>query len=244
MKKIVSLILVLTLVLCTVSALADIKVKASNGTVTVKVTKACKISVKKGGEQYYIDVPKGTSILPLPYGTGKYSVTEYFHVSGKTWKEGKRATCKYAGDPEETFRHPSAVVNFDDSSLAVKKASELCVGLSSEKEKAQAIWAWVTTHFVYDYVRAAEVVKTNAARTMVNIDDVFTKKLGICYDLSVMAVAMLRSQGMAARLEIGSGHAWLKVSIDGTYALMDIGTKLQTGKGKAAGLDYKAEEVF
>ena len=59
-----------------------------------------------------------------------------------------------------------------------------------------------------------------------DIDECWTKKMGICQDLSALTCAMLRSQGVPARLMIGtlgSGtpHAWVLAVVDGEDKFFD-----------------------
>lgn len=244
MKKLVALVLAAMVLLSVSVALADVSAKVGDGVVTVTVTKPCRIAIKSGDSEHYFDVEEGQTVLPLTFGGGKYSVTEYFHHSGRKWKKGKSVSFSYNGDGEAAYRQPNFVVNYNEEGLAAQKASELCATATTDKEKANIIYKWMIHTFTYDYVEAAQLVTNSAGRYSVNADEVLLKQSGVCYDLSALFVAMCRSQGLTARLEIGDGHAWAVVVIDGKEAIADIASKLQTGNSKASGFSYEAKEVF
>ena len=226
------------------NAIAEFRAKVGNGTITVRTTEPCRVMIQKENDKYHYDLEAGVTVLPLQYGDGKYLVTQYFHVSGKDWQKGKRVTVDYNGDAEEAFLSSNLMVNYTNHSLAVVKAAELCEGLTDANEKASTIYKYIVHNFVYDYISSFDIKQGKAKLDVVDIDDVFAKGKGVCYDLSIMAAAMLRSQGIPARVEIGHGHAWLKVMIGDKEKLMDIAAKLETGKPKAANFEYAAERYF
>ena len=245
MKKILAVVLVLALTLSLAAAKADFTAKAAKGTVAVKTTKDCKIVIQKGVETHHYDMKKGEEAnLPLAFGKGKYSITEYDPAEGNLYREAKKTSLYYRGDPDEVFRKPNIMVNYDQNNLAIQKAEELCAGLDGEKAKASAVYKWVCAHFAYDYVGAAKIASTKKVREMVDIDQTFEVQIGVCYDLSVMTCAMLRSVGVTAKLAIGHGHCWVIVVIDGHEKVMDVASKLQTGNATSKGFRYVPEELF
>lgn len=223
---------------------AEISAKVAEGTVVVKTTAPCRILITKGKDQHHYDVGKGETVLPLTFGTGKYSITEYFHISGNKYKPGKKISIKYNGDKNAAFKAANIVVNYNDDTLAVKKAAELCFGLDTEKEKTNAIYKWVRKNFTYDNIKAIKILSGEQKQYYPDVDETFRIKSGVCYDLSAMVVAMLRSQGIAARLEKGDNHAWVVASIEGKDVVIDMTSALQTGKSKNPNFQYKATEVF
>ena len=99
------------------------------------------------------------------------------------------------------------------------KAKELTYGMSSAKEKYEAITDYVRGHFLYDYIRAIKIPKKNAYP---DIDYCWRNKMGICQDIAAMTVGMLRTVGVNACMCVGSAdghhHAWVEATIDGkTY---------------------------
>ena len=76
--------------------------------------------------------------------------------------------------------------------------------------------------FSYDFIKSVTV----KSGQLPDIEYCWEKKMGICQDLSAMTCAMLRSQGVPARLIIGtlgSGtpHAWVLAVVDGEDTFFD-----------------------
>ena len=73
---------------------------------------------------------------------------------------------------------------------------------------------FLANNFTYDYDLAASV----QSGYVPNLDEVLHKKEGICFDYSALVTAMLRSQGIPTRLEIGyhgqEYHAWISKYCD------------------------------
>ena len=106
-------------------------------------------------------------------------------------------------------------VNFTADSLPVAKAEELADGASSDLYNIRSVYNYIITHFTYDYSKASSVT----SGYLPDIDEVFTSEKGICFDYAALTTAMLRSQDIPCKLQIGySGdvkHAWIDVYIRG-----------------------------
>ncbi|MBR0388084.1 MAG: transglutaminase domain-containing protein, partial [Clostridia bacterium] len=81
---------------------------------------------------------------------------------------------------------------------------------------------YMKTHFVYDYIKSVSV----KPGTLPDLEESWEKRMGICQDLSAIMVAMLRSQGVPARMEIGTlntstYHAWVVAIVDGKEEFFD-----------------------
>ena len=77
-------------------------------------------------------------------------------------------------------------------------------------------------NFVYDYIKSVTV----KPGLLPQIDDCWNNKMGICQDLAAMTCAMLRSQGVPARLMIGTVgsntyHAWVVAVVNGKNEFFD-----------------------
>ena len=246
MKKVIGVIIFLVFLSLAVTALADMTAKVNNaeGTVVVTCTRACKVKVVAGENSYAFTCSPGENVLPLVWGNGRYSVTEYIHYEGNQYIEMDSISLIYCGYPEEAYRHPNTLVKYSDDCLAVRKAAELCADAETDKEKVSAVWQYVISNYYYDYIQAINIKANNAKRPDVDIDAVFSAHSGVCYDLSIMTCAMLRSQGVTASVEVGDGHAWVIAYADGKKLLVDPAARLQTGKNRMAGFKYKASEQF
>ena len=79
----------------------------------------------------------------------------------------------------------------------------------------KTFYNYVTSHITYDYDKANSV----EAGYLPDIDETLLTGTGICFDYAALLTAMLRSQDIPCKLEIGySGeikHAWIDVYIRG-----------------------------
>ena len=77
----------------------------------------------------------------------------------------------------------------------------------------KTFYTYITTHITYDYHKA----ETVEAGYLPNVDETLKTGTGICFDYAALLTAMLRSQDIPCKLEIGySGdikHAWVDVYI-------------------------------
>ena len=249
-KLVVGIFAMLVLVVCTfVFSLSEVLMPVASGK---KVLKADKLTVDaSNADQGYIMVkgPKtktrlkvtveitGTKlqydlngegeyeVFPLQLGRTNYTVSLWRQVEGK--KYGKIGQVKVAGKMEDElscFLYPNQYVNYTKNSACVKESAEICKGLETDKEKVDAIRKYVVKNFQYDYIKSVTVAGSSGM--LPDIEGCWKSKKGICQDLSAMAVAMMRAQGIHATLVIGtlgSGtpHAWVMVYLDGEEIFFD-----------------------
>jgi transglutaminase-like putative cysteine protease len=109
------------------------------------------------------------------------------------------------------FLYPNAYVNFTASSAAVKKGKELAEGTDNDLEVVENVYHYIVKNITYDYDKA----ETVQSGYVPNVDDTLATGTGICFDYASLMGAMLRSQGIPTRLEIGYAgteyHAWISV---------------------------------
>lgn len=95
---------------------------------------------------------------------------------------------------------------------AIIKAKELAKGLS-QREKYNAITAWINLHFVYDYIKSLTVKRYGVKP---DPQGCWERHMGICGDLAALAVEMLNAAGVNAKYVTGKAdgipHAWVKTS--------------------------------
>lgn len=199
------------------------------GYVMVKAAKSkkkLKVRVKKGDKTltYDLNTNGKYEVFPLQYGEGKYTFTLYKNVSGKKYsEEGKVAITAKMSDPLMAFLYPNQYVAYDEKTACVKEAEELCKDLEGDQKKIfKTICEYMRTHFAYDYIKSVSV----KSGTLPDIEGAWKKHMGICQDLAAIMVAMLRSQGVPARLDIGTlnaslYHAWVTAVVDGEEKLFD-----------------------
>ena len=102
--------------------------------------------------------------------------------------------------------------------------------MSGQADIYKTICEYVKTHFAYDFIKSVTV----KAGVLPDIDGCWEKKMGICQDLSAMTIAMLRSQGVPARLMIGmlganTYHAWLTAIVNGEEKFFDPTAEVNGG---------------
>ena len=162
-------------------------------------------------------------VFPLQYGNGKYTFILYRNVSGKKYsEEGKVTLSVNMPDPLSAFLYPNQYVNYTDTTPAVVEAGKICAGMTDQPKVYKTICDYMKSHFAYDYIKSV-TVKSNQ---LPDIDEAWSKNMGICQDLSAIMVAMLRSQGVPARLMIGmlnesTYHAWVTAVVNGEEQFFD-----------------------
>lgn len=209
-----------------------------------KTDKRMQLIVKHGSDSLYYEI-NGLGeyvIIPLQFGSGKYTFTLMI-----VQKKGGRE-CNCAGnitlkcrmkDESSCFLYPNQYVNYDAESPFVEKAGELCKGLTKPKDIARAVCKYVLADFKYDHRKKLSIKVKKTKNLLPDIETTWKTKKGVCNDLSALTCAMLRSQGIPAKLAIGradgSYHAWVVIIIDGKTKRFDPSFSARS---------YKAERYY
>ena len=200
---------------------ADASIDASNaadGYVMVKYTgSAAKvrmlIETPAGNTYNYLMALDGQyDVYPLSEGSGTYKIGVYENLHddqyATAFTQSVNVTLK---DEYSMFLYPNAYVDFNANSNAVKKGQELAAGANTDIEVVQNVYHYITKNVTYDYDKA-ETVQSGYIPT---VDETLATGKGICFDYASLMGAMLRSQGIPTRLEIGYAgteyHAWISV---------------------------------
>ena len=113
------------------------------------------------------------------------------------------------------FLYPNQYVDFSSKSEACKLAASLVKEDMTDIDILKTFYTYVTSHISYDYDKADSV----EAGYLPDVDDTLSTGTGICFDYAALTTAMLRSQDIPCKLQIGySGdvkHAWIDVYIRG-----------------------------
>lgn len=180
---------------------------------------AAKIRIKCGNTQYDHDLSAGGKREYFPLmGNGSYTVSVYEQVNGS--KYALLASGDFSvsiRSSTEMYLYPNKYIDFDSGSACVRKAAELCAGVTDEVEKIALIFTYVTDNISYDKQLAATV----QSGYVPDPDSTLSSKKGICYDYASLFAAMCRSQGIPTRLVTGYAdpdiyHAWNEVYTDET----------------------------
>ena len=188
--------------------------------------KRLKARIATGAQAYYYDLPAGAgySVFPLQMGDGSYTVRVMEQVESDLYalRFGAELTVALA-DETVPFLYPNQYVWYDASAKTVQKARELAQGLNSQTEIARVFYAYVVRHMTYDTEKAATALKDY----LPNADKALASGTGICFDYAALLAAMLRSEGIPAKMLIGTVtpenlyHAWNSVFLEGRWVWMD-----------------------
>ena len=153
--------------------------------------------------------------FPLSGGSGSYRVTVLENVSGDTYAVG------FTGDFTATladefrpFLYPNQYVSFLADSNTVAKAKELASDCSSELDVITNVYHYVIKNITYDTQKAQNV----QYGYLPNNDATLASGTGICFDYASLMTAMLRSQKIPTKLDVGYAgevyHAWISTYIE------------------------------
>lgn len=194
--------------------------------------KRIKVVVKSGKTSQNFDLKSDGEYVtfPLPYGSGKYTISINENVKGDSYTTVVSSTIDVKlADENLPFLYPNQYVDYDSDTQAVAKSFELCEGLSTEKDKANTIIKYVVSTIAYDNMRALQVKGNAITEYLPDIDDILEKRLGICLDYASLTACMLRAQGIPTKIIIGymvAGsakvyHAWVEVYINDKWQSID-----------------------
>ena len=197
-----------------------------------KTSKKLKLRVVKGDTTltYNLSGDGTMEIFPLQLGDGTYKLALYENISGKSYSAAGTVYLQVKLSSQNApFLYPNQYVNYDESFDLIEKTDKLCKDMD-EREIFEAVCKYMKNNFGYDFVKAATI----KAGEMPDIEGCYKKKVGICQDLSAVMVAMLRSQGVPAKLMIGYAgknyHAWVMAIVDGEEELYDPTAQLGAAK--------------
>lgn len=210
--------------------------KLDSGVVAVSGSSAArlKVTVEKNGERIAYDLRNDgvTEYYPLQMGEGSYKVSVLENVGGTKYKYVETRTIALdLDDANDVYLASVQNINWNWDMKAIKKAGELTKGLNTEWEKVNAIYEYLISNIKYDY----DKLKTLKSGYLPDIDDTLEKGKGICYDYSSIFAAMLRSQGIPAKLVKG-----YTPTVDGYHAWNEIYMS-DSGKWITADLTYDAK---
>lgn len=158
------------------------------------------------------DLKSGWAAFPLTGDSGAYTVTVLEHAYDNQYTTAFSQTVDAAiTNAFGPYLYPSQYVNFTADSQAVAKAQELASGADTDLDVVANVYDYVTKNIKYDNDEAATVT----TGYLPDVDAVLKSGKGICFDYTALMAAMLRSQRIPTRLEVGySGsayHAWISV---------------------------------
>jgi len=172
-----------------------------------------KLQVLKDDLVYTYDIPNDytTVFFPFQSGNGRYVIRVMENVRDSKYREVYRKEVKVKlADEFQPFRRPSMYVNYDASSKCVQLAHTMAEKAADANDFISMVYSHIVKNVRYDKKKA----KTVASGYCPDPDETLSTKKGICFDYASLACAMLRSQGIPAKLIFGYVapddlyHAW------------------------------------
>lgn len=168
--------------------------------------------------KYFMEPSEDYVTVPFTAGNGEYYLCIYENIGRDQYSPILSQILQVELENEFVpFLCSNQYVDFTMESKAVIQAAEMTREISDELEKVQEIYRWVIRNIEYDYEKAVGV----STGYLPDIDVTLKTKKGICFDYAAMMTAMLRSQGIPVKLEIGYlteeiYHAWISVYLEET----------------------------
>lgn len=154
------------------------------------------------------------SVLIPVADAGNYTVS-----LNRITEDGKYCDLLYSADLNYTGKTDYLC---DDSVIplykpAADKAKELVKGYKTPQQKIFAIHKYITSNFKYDYDKAATSGKLPAVDSWQweqTPKQTYITRMGVCADISILEVMMLRSVGIEAKQNKSHIHSWTEVRFD------------------------------
>lgn len=192
----------------------------------VKPNIKTKLLIVKGQSKYNYNLTPGKSgeSFALQLGNGEYTISLLEQINGSKYREINKDTLQLdLADENQVYLNSIQNVDWDIDSLAVKKAKELTKNATTDYEKVKAIYQYMISNIKYDNKLAFSA----ASSYLPEIDRTLSAKKDICYGFSSLYAAMLRSEGIPAKLVMGKSdyvstyHAWNEVFVDNKWVIID-----------------------
>jgi hypothetical protein len=192
-------------------------------TITVNTINEVRVTISKDDLNSVFTLNETTN-LPLTMGNGVYSIVVYEKIDGRFIQQESSNVTLNLIDDSIIYLNSVQSVNWSLEMNAIVTAQALTVGMTTDREKIQAIHQYVVSNIQYDYAKA----KAPGGNYIPSIDATLEAGNGICYDYSSLLASMLRSVGVPTRLTIGHlgslYHAWNEVYLADTDEWMTMDT--------------------
>ena len=222
-----------------------------------KSDKRMKLTVEHGTVllTYSMNNDEKYETIPVQYRSGEYTFSLGIAETADSSQYESAGTislkCKIP-DENSCFLYPNQYVSYSADSPVIEKARELCRDLNNPADIAKAICSYIQDVFCYDFVKSV----TADEEQLPDIETAWKEKAGIEQDLSAVTCAMLRSQGVPAKLVIGTAEdsdnatiswrhstSWVEIIIGGEILGFDPAKGLYV-RDSAGWKDYKPERFY
>jgi transglutaminase-like putative cysteine protease len=163
---------------------------------------------------------------PLQLGNGTYKLSVMENTTGSKYMFITTTDVQQDNsDGIRVYLQSMKIVNWNMSSLAVKRAFDLTSGLNGDILRIRAVYNYVVKTIKYDSAKLGTLPEDYTP----DLDQLINDKKGICYDYSAIMASMLRSIGIPAKLIMGytpninGYHAWNEVYLksEGRWIVID-----------------------
>jgi len=150
--------------------------------------------------------------IPLTGGNGDYLLQVLIHVSGKKYAIGlSESFTVQLKDEFAPYLYPNQYCDYSPDSDCVLKGREISRNSTDDLNYIGNVYQFVIQNISYD----EDFAKNIPVNYLPNPDTTMSVKKGICLDYASLTTAMLRSQGIPTKLEVGYSddvyHAWVSV---------------------------------
>ncbi len=244
---------------------SDVKINidtanASDGYITVirpDTEKELSVEVSCNGRSAIYPLDRDSVVLPLQFGDGEYTVTLYEikqHMK-EDWdsspeNEYLQIDCTVitaeTTDVWSYCRHPNRYVDYNAESPWVQMAERLVGSDMSQLDRFNAITEYIVQNFSFDFIKTVSI--SDYETRIPDPEFCWETKYGIAQDLSSVACAMLRSQGIPAMLVYGyigenTPHAWVIALVDDNIVFFDPTARLDATNKSAMILDIITSDL-
>ena len=160
----------------------------------------------------YVLTSGGYRAYPLTAGSGSYTANVFECISGSQYAlaAGKSFSAQLQSSLLP-YLYPNVYVPFSSDSTAVAKGEELASSAATALDVIANVYNYVIGSITYDDAKAQSVTTGYTPSP----DRTLSEKKGICFDYAALMAAMLRTQNIPTRLEVGYAgniyHAWISV---------------------------------
>ena len=182
-----------------------------------------KLMVVRNNEQIWYDVKlengRFSQKLWLNNGKGKYTVHVMVNEYDRKYSFGPKVTVENVKEINALLA-PEKYIESGDKPI-IDKAAEITKGLTSDREKAKAIYKWVSENIDYDYAKYSKHLNNDYDNEYGALLALNTKN-GVCYDYATLVAALGRAYGLQTKVVKGTGkingkvgyHAWNEIYIE------------------------------
>jgi hypothetical protein len=153
-------------------------------------------------------------VFPLQAGDGEYLICVYENLAATQYVTAfSQKVTVTINDKFLPFLYPNQYVNFNEGNQAIAYSEFLSYTANSDLDVVSSVYNALISSLTYDY----EEAETVQSGYIPDVDEVLTTGKGICLDYAVLMTAMLRSQRIPTRMEVGYAgsayHAWISTYI-------------------------------